>query len=129
VPCTSLFKPVWLDAGVPSTGSAPTGEYDHAALYWRHEALQREIARDYQARIAVIKDAQATFENELTAEVARADNATAQQRRLISENAFRRADEIEEDWYAQIQGMKITRQNTLLYRSAWNKFNAQAKMK
>jgi len=129
VPCTSLFKPVWLDAGVPSTGNAPTGEYDHAALYWRHEALQREIARDYQARIAVIKDAQATFENELMAEVARADNATAQQRRLISENAFRRADEIEEDWYAQIKGMKITRQNTLLYRSAWNKFNAQAKMK
>ena len=129
VPCTSLFKPVWLDAGIPETGKAPTGEYDQAALYWRHEVLQREIARDYQTRIAVLRGDQEKFETELFKKVASASGSTVQERRQISINAFQQADEIERSWSEQIKGMKLTRQNRLLYRFAWNKLDAQAKLK
>ena len=40
-PCTSLFKPVWLDAGLPLNEPTPTGVYDPQTLFWRHERLHR----------------------------------------------------------------------------------------
>jgi len=128
VPCTSLFKPVWLDAGMPDTGPTPGGEYNEAALYWRHEALHREIARDYQARIRVLQPDQEKNEAELIEQVKNAINVPAAARRTISESAFQRADEIEQNWYKAVKDVKLTRQNRLLYRLAWNQLDRQAKM-
>lgn len=128
LPCTSLFKPVWLDAGMPDTGPSPIGEYDESALYWRHEALQREIARDYQARIKVLQPGQEIFESELVEQVKNAAGSSADFRRSISESAFQRADEIERNWSRAVKETKLTRQNRLLYRLAWNQLDRQAKM-
>jgi secernin len=41
-PCTSLFKPVWVDSPV-DLGPVPADRYDPAALWWRHEALHRRV--------------------------------------------------------------------------------------
>ncbi len=128
LPCTSLFKPVWIDAGMPDTGPSPIGEYNEAVLYWRHEALQREIARDYHARIKVLQTDQENFESELIEQVKRAAGSPADFRRPISESAFQRADEIERNWYKEVKDTKLTRQNRLLYRLAWNQLDRQAKM-
>ncbi len=50
-PCTALFKPVDvlepLDLGPVPTDRADRA--DRASLYWRHEALQRRVARNPQA--------------------------------------------------------------------------------
>jgi secernin len=46
-PCTGVFKPVWLDAGLPNTGHSPTSTYDKASLWWRHESLHRATLRDH----------------------------------------------------------------------------------
>ncbi|MCB0037641.1 MAG: C69 family dipeptidase, partial [Anaerolineales bacterium] len=54
-PCLSLFKPVWIDAGLPDMGARPTATYDEAALWWRHEALHRHILRDYAAYAPLIQ--------------------------------------------------------------------------
>ncbi len=128
VPCTSLFKPVWLDAGMPDTGISPKGVYDQAALYWRHEALQREIARDYQTRIGALHPQQENFEAEFILLAEKAANTPAQERREISESAFRKADEIEKNWHEEVAAMKLTKKNRLLYRAAWKQLDAQAKM-
>jgi dipeptidase len=45
-PCTSTFKPVWIDSGLPDMGPSPRGTYDDATLWWRHENLHRDILRD-----------------------------------------------------------------------------------
>ena len=50
-PCTAIFKPVWLDAGLPDMGPALEGHFDERALWWRHEAFQRQVQRDYQRRL------------------------------------------------------------------------------
>ncbi|HNR01278.1 MAG TPA: C69 family dipeptidase [Anaerolineaceae bacterium] len=128
VPCTSLFKPVWLDAGIPQTGASPTGEYDRSALYWRHEALQREISRDYQSRIKIVCAMQEKFETDQIEKVTSASRYPVQARKEISNEAFRQADEIETAWYEQVSTMKVSRHNRLLYRLAWKKLDAQAKL-
>ena len=42
-PCTSIFKPVWIDAGLPELGPTPTGEYNPDCLWWQHERLHRAV--------------------------------------------------------------------------------------
>lgn len=127
-PCTALFKPVWMDAGVPDLGPTPTGEYDGATLYWRHEALQREISRDYQARIKVILDDQKTFEADFIEQVQNVKGSTADIRRKVSDEAFQQADEIEKQWVEEVNKIKISRKNHFLYNIAWKKLNSQAKI-
>jgi dipeptidase len=45
-PCTSIFKPVLLSAGLPSHGAEPTDRFDAATLWWRHELLHRRLLSD-----------------------------------------------------------------------------------
>jgi dipeptidase len=47
-PCTGLFKPVRVLDPL-DLGPAPTDRADGASLYWRHEALQRRVARNPRA--------------------------------------------------------------------------------
>ncbi len=49
-PCTSLFKPLWLDTPLPDPQPTPVGTYDPQTLFWRHERLHRAVLRDYPAR-------------------------------------------------------------------------------
>ena len=44
-PCTSLFKPVAIDAPL-DLGPAPTDRADDGSLWWRWEGLGRRVARD-----------------------------------------------------------------------------------
>lgn len=39
-PCTSVFKPVWVDAEVAGYG-APSARYEPSQLWWRHERVHR----------------------------------------------------------------------------------------
>ena len=46
-PCTGIFKPVWIDSGLPFLGKEPTNKFDPESLWWKHEILHRETLMDY----------------------------------------------------------------------------------
>ena len=49
-PCTSLFKPVAVDAPV-DLGPAPDNRFDPSGTWWRHERLHRTVLAAYDERI------------------------------------------------------------------------------
>jgi dipeptidase len=105
-PCTSVFKPVWLDAGLPDLGTAPTAESDTASLWWRHEAFHREVVRDFAAlreRYWPERDAlEARFLRELPA-----SNAAQTERRAYTARCFAEADDALTGWMERLRIVSV----------------------
>ena len=49
-PCTSLFKPVDVDAPL-DLGPAPTNRFDPDSTWWRHELLHRSVLAAFDVRL------------------------------------------------------------------------------
>jgi dipeptidase len=127
-PCTSLFKPVWMDAGLPDLGPSPTAQYNAATLWWRHEALHREVLRDYQTRLAVFREERDRLEREFLAGAAEVAGAPAEVRAAFSAQCFARADEALARWTAQVRATPPKGRLPFLYAQAWRAFNRKAQM-
>jgi secernin len=122
-PCTSIFKPVWLDADLPDMGPAPTGTYDAAALFWQHEVLHRATLRDYATRSALFRDERDELERRFSAgALACAD------RSAYTASCFAEADQATRRWIECLQRADVLAHEPLLHSLAWRNFNRQAKM-
>jgi len=123
-PCTGVFKPIWLEGKVlPELGAAPGARYSTRSLWWRHEKLHRRILQDYPTRIAVVRPAQQALEEELRAE---ASAATRRRQLGVTERAFRRAGEAEEEWLKAVEGLEVQRRPGLVFQGYWNAQNRSA---
>jgi len=125
-PCTGIFKPVWLDSGLPDNGFAASGSYDAASLWWRHELLHRETLRDYAARLPLYRADRDTLEAEFIASAAGYGGESVAGRADFSAQCFARAAEATGRWLAEIKDQKIEKQLPLHYALAWRGFNRQA---
>lgn len=126
-PCTSIFKPLWLDTPLPeAVGPAPTGVYDSHSLFWRHERLHRAILRDYPRRIAVMQEERAVLEQELMAEALANHAAPLERRQQIVAEGFSRALAAEERWLTRISEMPASGRRSWLYTQAWEGWNREA---
>ncbi|MCX6054939.1 MAG: C69 family dipeptidase [Chloroflexi bacterium] len=127
-PCLSIFKPIWMDCGVPDIGPAPTGIFDEKTLFWRNEVLHREILLDYPRRIQVIAAEQSQSEYEAIAKVNQNSGAFSSERSQISNECFFEAEKLIRKWLADVRAEKIRRKNRFLYRTAWRIFNQEANL-
>jgi len=127
-PCTSLFKPVWLDCGLPDHGQNPDGTYNEKTLFWSHETIHRAILQDYATRLSLIKPDQERFEVQMYSEVSQNITESFNKRKSISEKYFKMSQDIEATWFQKVSTQQSKHKNKLLYRSAWNKIDDEAKM-
>ncbi|NLH06846.1 MAG: peptidase U34 [Chloroflexi bacterium] len=127
-PCTSIFKPVWIDAGLPDIGPEPTGTYDEATLFWRHEALHRATLRDYATRIRLYADERDELERGFIEGALSCASAPQEERAAFSARCFEQADQAEADWWKRVQAAAGPARMGPLYAAAWRKFNTEAKM-
>jgi secernin len=125
-PCTGIFKPLWLDAGLPDTGPAPTGTYDQAALWWRHESLHREVLRDYATRLPLYCGERDALEAEFVRATAEFQAESAAERAAFSARCFARVDEMIPRWRQRVRAAQIEHRPPWHYTFAWRKFNRQA---
>lgn len=133
-PCTSLFKPVFVEAGLPNLGPPPLGGYDGKSLWWLHERLHRKILEDYQARFAIIQDDQRDFESRYLSRVSqvrsvisgRPANDRMKVLRQITDEAFAEAQNLESKWLRRIEERSVDRKPGLLYRRYWGNVNKRA---
>lgn len=125
-PCTSIFKPVWIEAGLPDLGDAPTGTYDEQTLWWRHEALHREILRDYATRHPVIIPERENLEADFLTESDAVRQSDPEQKLAFSAACFERSQSVEVGWLEKVQGMPIENRRPILDKIAWEKLDKQA---
>ena len=130
-PCTSLFKPVWMDASLPDIGPAPSDEYDPNSQFWKHELLHRATVQNYQARIATYLADRDVVEKGFVEGGLDLANAPAKKRAKFSADCFAQGFEAEANWYARVKQIPANPQNSLsywIYNHAWTNYNNQAHM-
>jgi len=122
-PCTSIYKPVWMAAGLPDLGPTPKGTYDEATLWWRHENLHREVLRDYATRIREIVPERNAMEAKFIADSRERTDASPEERLTFTTLCFNQADQAESQWLQQVRNLPIRRHRPLLDKMAWRKFD------
>jgi secernin len=127
-PCTGLFKPVWLDSDLPDTGPTPSGTYDQATLFWRHEALHRAALRDYAARIVQYQSEHEALEHGFIEGALACRDASSAERAAYSARCFAQADAAGASWLERVTAQPVTSRPGLLYTTAWRGFNRAAQM-
>ena len=127
-PCLSVFKPVWMDAGLPDQGPSPTGIYDPKTLWWEHEKLHRAVLKDYPRRRAGFLHLRDHLQTELIQLAAQSESVSVEERFALSQLSFQRARQAERDWYNLVADLPYTKRPIDLYNSAWQKINKDAKM-
>ncbi len=127
-PCTSIFKPAWIDAGLPEMGATPQGVYDPETLFWQHERLHRLTLQDYPRRIAAYCAERDELERGFVSRALELAAAPVEERRAFSEACFSAARQAEENWLERVRETPAQNSPGWLYRKAWDGFNRQARM-
>lgn len=126
-PCTSIFKPFWLDAAADlNLGPAPTAQAD-SSLYWTHERLHRATLLNYQERHTAYRADRDQLEKKFIEGAFKLQNAKAspQERLAYSNQCLAEAATAEAEWLKRIE--KIPAQANILYARAWKSLNKKAK--
>ncbi len=123
-PCTSVFKPLWFEGGVPTTGPQPRGQYDPASLWWRHEDLHRATLVDYARLHGLYRDEQLLLEERFRVLAAQA--TTAQQRESVSLTAYAETAEAEQRWTGSVRAAAGRPSAPGLFGRAWRSFDKAA---
>jgi hypothetical protein len=112
-PCTSVFKPIAVDAPV-DLGPAPTNRFDPGPVWWRHEVLHRTVLAGYGTRLA-------RYGAERDAVEARwmADRPT-------STAAFAEADDLEARWLAEVRAVVGDDDRPAWVRRRWSEVDRVA---
>lgn len=126
-PCTSLFKPLWLDA-LPVFGPVPNGRYNPDTLFWQHERLHRATLQDYQHRLSLYQKERDQLEEAWAVQALAAAPQTAVERAALSQRCWDTASQSEANWWRQISQEPVQKAPNWLYRTAWQAFNKQASM-
>lgn len=125
-PCTSLFKPVWFDSGLPDMGPHPTGQYNQSTLWWRHENLHREILCDYAHRMDLFRVDRDTLEASFLAHYGAVSQQTETDRLRYTRECFARASELTDQWAQKLEREPVRQPRPFLYKKAWNELDAAA---
>jgi dipeptidase len=127
-PCTSLFKPVWVDIDLPDMGPAPQGKYDPHSLFWQHERLHRATMQDYHERIGTYTLDRDSLEQQFVTQALNLAGEPAAIRQSFSAQVFQEAAQAERHWLERIQALPVKDGSTWYYRRAWGGLNQKAKI-
>lgn len=127
-PCTGIFKPVWMDAPITDFDPQPTGTFDEAALFWRHEALHRTILRDFQHRLSLIQPERDKLETQFVQGALALAGATAEERAAFASQCFAEADHTLAHWREKQAEVEDQSTRSWLNKIAWDSANRQAKV-
>ncbi len=124
-PCTSTFKPIWIDVELPDMGQVPTGHYNRSSLWWRHEELHRGTLRDYATLLPVYKAERDEMEAQFLGGAEEVEGETAEQRSEFVAQCFRQADQALERWSKKVSETQAVNKLPNGYRKHWRKLTKE----
>jgi len=127
-PCTGIFKPIWMESGLPLIESFPKNIFDPETLWGKHEELHREVLKDYSERIKLYEGERDTLERESYRLISGKKSISISERRMISVNAFEKADRKSQEWLTRIKQSPVKHKSNWFYQQEWNKINRKAGM-
>lgn len=130
-PCTSIFKPLLLAAGLPEHGSIPGRTYDRNALWWRHERIHRAVLRDFVDRLDMIREERDSIEKRFreSIDVAwRVAGPDSDQLRRTIRECWREAAEVEARWASALAAADRPNRRMTSYDWSWTRHNGMAKL-
>jgi len=128
-PCISLYKPIWLQSGLPqSNGSEPKGEYDKRSLWCQHEVLHREVLKDFQSRSTLLLPERDDPETSWVKKSLQTNITDESEKKQISEFAYSRSREWTEKWIALLKSIEKNKKAVFYYCWEWKRNNRKAKM-
>jgi dipeptidase len=125
-PCTSTFKPIWLDSPLPDMGPIPSGKFDSQSLFWKHERLHRTTFMDYSDRLEVFKEERDRLETELINGAISVRDQPMEKRADFSAQCFSRSEKAAEKWLDKVERIPINNPQSWYHRLAWNNVNKRA---
>jgi len=125
-PCTSTFKPVWLDVDLPDMGQIPTGHYNRASLWWRHEHLHRSTLRDYPTMLAIYHDERDALEADFLANARDLADQSADERAAFIAASFAKAEDALAQWSATVKETEPEKKMPRRYRKLWRKLTKES---
>lgn len=125
-PCMSLFKPVWIDAGVPESLFTPKGRYDEQSIWWQHEILHRRVLGNYRQRFASFQNERDSREASFIQHASQMQDKTFLERKTFSELCFKQGWEDTRRWIESVRNVDRSDKTIFYFKMAWNKFNKEA---
>ena len=122
-PCFSVFKPVWMKAGLPDIGPELDGCYRADSLWWQHEVVHRAALKDFHTIQPELADRIQTMEQMIDDLVLKQLDKVEVEQRVISQTAFRMEREAYRDWLKMIRDMETNHHNALYYHQYWRNRN------
>ena len=126
-PCTSVFFPFWLDAGLPDLGTIPEAEFDPACLWWQHEQLHRAVLQDYPVRSQIYRQERNELEADLLTGTQELKSTDAHSRFEYSAKAFERVQMARTEWIKKTNATPKIGHNRFYYTRFWKKIDSEAK--
>ena len=123
-PCTSIFKPVWVDASLPDLGPAPVQTFNPATLFWRHELLHRSVLHDHENLVNTFSSDRDQLEHEFIVNAFAARTKDAASRAQLSADCFARAEAAEAEWLKRVKSTPSKQK--WLHATIWNRINRRA---
>jgi secernin len=127
-PCTGIFKPVWVDTPITDFDPQPTGTFDEAALFWRHEALHRTILRDFQHRLSLIQPERDELETRFIKGALALAGVASDERAAFASQCFAEAGQALARWRERQAEAEDRSSRSWLHKIAWDSANRQAEV-
>jgi len=127
-PCTSIYKPVWIDTQLPVEYKKPSKYYDDTFLFWKHELLHRKLLHDFYPLISGYREERDQLEEKFFKNALIASQKDISIRDQYVVDCFKLSQEKESQWILRLQNKNIVKKCGLLYSVAWKKHNQSAQV-
>jgi len=126
-PCTSMFKPVWIDLRLPTSEEpTPDNQFNSASSWWRHEIVHRKALENFPLYHSIIEQRREGIEENLLGKALLENLSSSNTRQEIENEGYALAVHLDEVLLSEFNALKNKPNQKLLHHFEWRGHNQKA---